>query len=120
MDNKHDNGLVNEAIKQGAIPDGYDPVNIDFFKFEKPGDSITGQLLTKTITRINGSQVGKYTVKVITDGKAHDVSFLGSVLLDEKLSRIAIGSNIFISYTGDEAAGGNTMKRFNVATKRSS
>ena len=116
------NAVVNEALKSGAIPEGYEPVEIDFFQFKEPGDFITGRLIVKGSTRISGAPVGKYTIQSIVDGKIKDVSFLGSVLLDEKMSRIANGSNIYVAFTGEEPIGnaGNKMKHFTVATKKSS
>jgi hypothetical protein len=113
--------LEKKAIMDGELPDGFEPIDIGFFQFQEPGDHITGRLVVKGNTRINGATVGKYTIQEIQDGKVKDVSFLGSVLLDEKLSRIPNGSNIFISYLGEIPTGdkGNKMKKFNVAVKKS-
>jgi len=122
MEPTNKNHLLNEAAKQGAVPDGFEPVDIEFFQFKEPGDSLTGRLVAKNTVRMSGGTVGKYTMQVISEGKVHDMSFLGSTLLDEKLSRVANGSNIYICYTGDESTGktGLAMKHFTVAVKKSS
>lgn len=114
--------LINEARKMGAVPEGFDPVDIEFYQFKEPGDTLTGRLVAKNTIRMSGGTVGKYTMQVISEGKVHDVSFLGSTLLDEKLSRVPNGSNIYICYTGDESTGktGLAMKHFTVAIKKSS
>jgi hypothetical protein len=112
------NPMVNEALKQGAVPDGYAPVAIDFVQFKKPGDTLTGRLIIKTNIRIRGTPVGKYTIQTITGGQVKDVSFLGSVHLDELLSRIPVGKDIKVTFTHEEPIeGGNVMKRFAVFTK---
>jgi hypothetical protein len=110
--------LTNEAIQQGAVPEGYKPVDIDFVQFKKPGDTLTGRLIVKTTMKIRNQTVGKYTMQIITNGLAKDVSFLGSVHLDELLSRIPVGKDIKVTFTHEEPIeGGNVMKRFKVFTK---
>lgn len=122
-DQSKNSPLVNEALKNGAVPDGFEPVeDIEFFQFKEIGDHITGRLIIKSTTRISGTPVGKYTVQVMENGMVKKVAFLGSMLLDEKLATIPNGSNIYVAFTSEEATGqaGNKMKHFTVATKKSS
>ncbi len=112
------NPLTNEAIKEGVVPEGYKPVDIDFVQFKKPGDTLTGRLIAKSTMKIKGQPVGKYTMQIINSGIVKDVSFIGSVHLDELLSRIPLGKDIKVTFTHEEPLeGGNVMKRFKVFTK---
>jgi len=109
--------LVNEAIKHGAVPDGYREVDILFFQFKKPGDSITGKLILKDRLELKTKQsVGKYTLLDTETGNRY--SFLGSIHLDELMSAVYVGQHIMVVYTNDEVLESNfTMKRFKVYTR---
>lgn len=109
--------VLNEALKDGGIPEGYAEVDVEFYRFENPGDKLQGILINKTQTTIKGgNRIGKYTIKK-QDGKK--VAFLGSVQLDEKMSNIGLGQDVWVQFTHKESLGdtGNEMKCFKVFVK---
>ena len=109
--------VLNEAIKGGAVPEGYDEIDIEFIKFSNPGDKVMGVLVgKKEITLSRGNRVGKYTVKI---GDNKKVSFLGSVQMDEKLQNVPLLANVWIEYTHSENVEGQTydMKFYKVFVK---
>jgi len=114
--NKNTGSLVNHAMQEGAIPEGYSPVDITFFRFEKPGDKLEGRLIGKTsIQPTKGGKCGKYTV---ADGQNKKFTFLGSVQLDDIMFNIGLGSQIMIVFTHKETLENlNEMKFFKVYTK---
>lgn len=109
--------LVNEAYKKGAVPDGYRELDIAFFQFKKPGDSISGKLTDKSIVTLkSGNEVGKYSIHNPEDGKRY--SFLGSVQLDDLMKSVTKGQSILVVYTNDEILENQfTMKRFKLFVK---
>lgn len=117
---KSDNGgshnpLVAEAMKQGAIPEGYREIEVDFFQFKKAGDMVTGQLVNKAQIQVKGGRVGKYTINKADNKK---VAFLGSVQLDELMSNVNIGARIQVVYVSDETLENkNVMKKFKLYVK---
>lgn len=111
--------LEGEAIRQGAVPDGWNEEQIDFFQFEKVGDEITGRLVGKIQTTIRGNRLGKYTLLVKTDTGSKKVAFLGSVDLDEKMANIGVGNYVKIVFLATEPTKENyEMRRFRVFWKR--
>lgn len=110
--------LANEAMKQGAVPVGYDEVVVDFFQFNSEGDNIAGRLVNKTQVQIRGNRVGKYTI-ITPENKR--VAFLGGVHLDELMSNVGLGREVMVQFTHREKTGqdnsGNEMKRFKVFVK---
>jgi len=111
--------LVNEAYKQGAVPDGYDEIDIFFFQFKTPGDSLSGKLTSKsTLTLKRGNEVGKYALLDTDSGRRY--SFLGSVQLDDLMTSVTIGQHIKVVYTSDEVLENQfTMKKYKVYVKTS-
>jgi hypothetical protein len=107
--------VMNEAIKQGGVPEGYAEVVVEFFQFKDEGDNIAGRLVGKTTTQIRGNRIGKYTV--MKDGKRF--AFLGGVHLDELMSNIGIGNEIWVQYTHKEKTSGEgfELKKFKVFSK---
>lgn len=107
--------LVNEAIKDGAIPEGYAEVVVEFFQFKNEGDQLEGRLVNKAQTQVRGNKIGKYTI--MKAGKR--IAFLGGVQLDELLANVPLGSEVFIQYTHKEktSESGNEIHRFKVFTK---
>src|SRR3990172_7854314 len=99
-----DHHMADQVVKMGGIPvpetDGWHTVNISWFTFKTPGDFLKGILQSKgeTIVGMNKSKVGKYYVK------AGDLvyGFIGSTQLDEALRRVAVGSEVLITYTNDQ------------------
>ena len=110
--------LEQEIIKQGGVPDGYDPINVEFFRFQKHGDKVVGVLLIKKPITITGSKSStfKYRVRLVN---GNEVSFLGNIQLDEKLSNVNPGREVYIEYISDMPIEGSTnqMKEFLVALK---
>lgn len=97
-------------------------VSSDFVKFGEPveGDDstfvsgISGILISKDSVQMQGKDVGKYKIEVEGGG---EVAFLGSVLLDDKLELIEIGTDILIEMTGlkkSTTAGHSPTKQFRV------
>jgi hypothetical protein len=110
--------LESEALKLGGVPEGWDEIDIEFYRFSKFGDKVVGVLLLKKpITMGKGNMTQKYHVR-LDDGKK--VSFLGSIQLDEKLSNVVPGTLVWIEYIGDIPVEGttNTMKQFKVFTRK--
>src|SRR4030042_402406 len=107
--------ILNEAIKQGGIPDGYYEISVEFFQFKTEGDKLEGRLIDKSHTRIRGNDIGKYNMIC----GVRRVVFLGGVHLDELLSSVPVGSEIFIQYTHKELTGDKSyeLKRFKVFVK---
>jgi len=107
--------VTNEAFKMGAVPDGYTEVQVDFFKFENEGDHIEGRLVNKTAVQVRGNRVGKYTMIC----GIRRVAFLGGVQLDELMTNVGIGHEVFIQYTHKEKTGEQDfeMKKFKVFVK---
>jgi hypothetical protein len=109
-------------MKQGAIPEGYKPVVVEFFRFQNAGDKLEGKLIIKTTITTNKNQDGKQTGKVgkysvlANDGKKY--SFLGSVILDELLSTVPLGSMVYIIYDYlEHPESGYDIKHFKVYFK---
>jgi hypothetical protein len=114
-DNK-ENPLVTEALKQGAVPEGYKEIDIEFFQFKTPGDKIEGRLLAKNNIQVKGVRVGKYTIQNLKDNKKY--AFLGSVQLDELMANISIGTQIMVVYIDEILLENlNKMKHFKVYAK---
>ena len=117
MTQEHASKLEQEILKQGGVPDGFESVDIEFFRFKEHGDKVTGILLNKKPFQMGkGNMTKKYYVKL---GNGREISFLGNTQLDEKLDRVAAGAVIFIEYIGDIPIEGSTtpMKDFKVAIK---
>lgn len=109
--------VLDEALKQGAEPTGWNEVKIEFIQFTTPGDSVMGRLTAKNFVTIRGNRVGKY--ELIKDN-VKTCTFLGSVHLDELLARVGVGREVFIQFTHIEKptdASGNELKRFKVLVK---
>jgi hypothetical protein len=108
--------LISAAMNQGAVPDGYKPIDEDWHEFKNVGDEIHGQLLQKDQVSIGGNRVGRYTI-MTPQGKR--TAFLGSFQLDSKLAQVKQLSNIIIRYIGVQktAKAGYEMKLFDVWVK---
>jgi hypothetical protein len=93
-----------QVVKMGGTPvpepAGWQTVNISWFTFKTPGDVLKGILQSKgeTFVGMNKSKVGKYYVKA--DNLIY--GFIGSTQLDEALRRVAVGSEVLITYTHDQ------------------
>lgn len=84
----------------------------DFSRFGKPGDSIEGKLLKVGQTKFRNGTAGKYTVELET---GEEVTFNGSVRLDDLMADVPINSFVRITYTGDTKTGSNfQMRNFDV------
>jgi hypothetical protein len=113
----NEHSLVGEALKQGAVPEGYKEVEVQFFHFKAANDCITGRLIEKDKQRAGNSIVGKYTV--ITENN-NRVSFMGSTQLDEKMRQVPVGNDIIVAYTHAEQSSDNTknpMKIYKVFSR---
>ena len=119
QDNNDDksNPLAAAAMEKGAVPDGYREVDIKFFQFKVPGDTLTGRLTAKsTITLKRGQEVGKYSLFNPENGSRF--TFLGSSHLDDLMKAVTIGQNIMVVYVNDEILENQfTMKKYKVYIK---
>lgn len=115
--NQGESALESAAKAAGAVPGGYQPVEIEQVKFENPGDNVEGRLTSKKTVVIRGNKVGKYTLNRKGDGK--QVTFLGGVQLDDLMDRIPLGSMVFVRFVEKEPTGteGYELKRFEVYSK---
>lgn len=110
-------GLMEEALKQGGVPEGFKEVEVDFYRFKTVGDFLTGKLISKAAVNVGpkGNRTGKYT---ILDSESKMISFLGSAELDEKMARIAIGATVLVQYIGSEnLEEGRELKHFRALVK---
>jgi hypothetical protein len=113
--NTSHNPVVAAAMKEGAVPEGYKEIDVEFFQFKTPGDNIEGRLISKNTIQIRGARIGKYTIHKSGDKK---LAFLGSVQLDELLANVALGSQIMVMYIAEEILENlNKMKRFKLYVK---
>jgi hypothetical protein len=89
-----------------------------FIKFEGPGDSVEGKLLSIEKIKTEGGTAPRFTVE------KHDyemVSFLGTHQLSVKLRSDDIGHFIYVVYAGESEVGaknGNKMREFKVAVSK--
>jgi len=87
----------------------------EIFKFETPGASLRGQLISIDSTEIDGKPTLRYIVK---DGEDERLfSFLGTVDLNTKIRSSDVGKIIEVRYERNDtqaAAGKHPMKRFKV------
>ncbi len=109
--------VLNDAIKnQGAVPEGYVEIQIEFFRFSNPGDFIAGRLLKKETQKVGNSLLGKYTIS--QDNTHKQMAFLGSVHLDEKMNGAKVGDEIWVQFTHEDGQpGANKMKYFKLFVK---
>ncbi len=91
--------VENQAKRMGAIPDGYQEIVVDWFKFEVPGDYIEGMLVGKTQVTVRSSRIGKYTL--MRDDKTK-VGFLGGAQLDDLMVSVQYGQSVFVQFVGEE------------------
>lgn len=90
----------------------------DLVKFDKPGVSIAGRLLSCSMIEIEKKHVIQYLITA--DGKKV-FKFLGTFDLAQKLGKSDVGSLVRIEYLGEDknvSRNGNSMKVFDVQTKR--
>lgn len=77
-------------------------------------EELAGILLEKDRMNMSGGPVGRYKIE---QENGEIVTFLGGVILDDKLSMIEIGTDIEIKYLGAEkssAAGHSPTKQYSV------
>ncbi|KKL24772.1 hypothetical protein LCGC14_2411980 [marine sediment metagenome] len=106
-DKKYTKEITTNFVKIGVRGEGDDDAQA--FVTE-----IAGILLEKDRMNMSGGPVGRYKIEQAND---EIVTFLGGVILDDKLSMIEIGSDILIKYTGAEkssAAGHSPTKQYAV------
>lgn len=114
--------LESEIIKHGGVPEGYEPIDVEFFRFHKHGDKVVGQLLLKKPITVTDYKTGnknvtqKYRVRR-DDGS--ETSFIGNIQLDDKMAYVNPGKYVYIEYINDVLVEGTTnqMKEFLVAVK---
>src|SRR4030042_27607 len=111
----NDNHAVErEILGMGGVPEGYTPIEVEFFQFKTPGEKLEGRLINKSIISVRNGRVGKYTLQRHEDGQPKKTAFLGSIQLDELMSNATIGSEIYVMYIAEEAIENSSfkMKRF--------
>lgn len=78
--------------------------------------SVQGVLLERGRMNMDGGPVGRYKIEQ-EDGTP--VTFLGSVILDDKMSLVDVGTDVFIGYAGSTKsakAGRSKTKQYDVFT----
>lgn len=90
----------------------FQPVQGDFFKFEKEGQILEGTLTLKETISINNNEIGKFT---LTDDVGGMKSFLGGASIDAILENIPEGTYIRLTYKGKERTNsGREVKIFTI------
>jgi len=85
------------------------------FKFEKKGDEIEGQYISKEQSANFNNEVYK-----IKDASGETFSVFGTVVLQSLMSSVKIGTNVRIVFTDvkkNEKKGQNDIKMFEVYTR---
>jgi hypothetical protein len=88
----------------------------ELFKFEKPGTTVSGKLISLSKVRVNNKDVMEY---MIADGEKR-FRLLGTFDLLQKLTRAHIGCEVRIMYRGENPEvekNGNKLKVFDVQFK---
>lgn len=78
--------------------------------------SVSGVLLERGRMNMSGGVVGRYKIEQEDDAP---VTFLGSVILDDKMSLVEVGTDVYVGYIGSEkssTAGHSRTKMFEVFT----
>lgn len=63
--------------------------------------SVAGVLLEKDRMNMSGGPVGKYKIEQ-NGGESDPVTFLGSTILDDKMGLVAVGTDVYVGYTGSK------------------
>jgi hypothetical protein len=95
-------------------------VNNDFIKFENPGDTVTGTIVTIRPHRFDDGSVAPQILLQLQDGTEKTLT-AGQVRLKALLAqeRPEAGERITITYTNEEKrSGGKTLKHFDVTVHR--
>ncbi len=105
---KYTKEISSDFVKIGVKPtDGSDEDSVYVSELEGVLESVDSIMM-------QGRPVGKY---LLTKEDGSQVAFLGSVILDDKLKLIEIGSDIRIEFVGSEkssTAGHSPTKQFRV------
>lgn len=94
-------------------------VSENFIKLDKPGDSVEGILRAVTPVQFRSKTpdgdptiVNRYTLeRQKDDGSSEMIAVLGSVGLDDKMSRILLNTEVFIRF---DSIGKNHFKNYTV------
>jgi hypothetical protein len=101
------------------VEKGWTPSNApDLWKWEKPGQLLTGVLLSLTRAEIDRKAVTQMLFQVSSE---HQVKCLQTYDLMQKIGRQHIGTEMRITYLGEDEnikRGDNAMKVFDVQYKR--
>ena len=87
----------------------------EIFRFDNPGDSLQGRLVTIETVDIGGKPTIRYVVHETDEDKIY--SFLGTVDLNIKIRQSDIGKVLEVRYLGRDTEaqeGRNPIKRFKV------
>lgn len=106
---KYTKEISSDFVKFGVKPtDGSDDDSVYVTELMGTLDAVESVIM-------QGKPVGKYKITNAETGNV--TAFLGSVLLDDKLSLVEIGTDILIEYTGSEKSatpGHSPTKQFKV------
>lgn len=101
------------------VEKGWTPSNApDLWKWEKPGQILTGLLLSITPAVIENKPVRQMLFQISAE---HQVKCLQTYDLMQKIGRQHVGSEMRITYLGEDETvkrGDNAMKVFDVQYKR--
>ncbi len=90
----------------------FQPIDADFFRFEKVGDKVEGTLVESRAMVIRGNDAMRYKLRL--DGGAM-VALHGSAEIDDKLTEVQNGQYVRITYTGETpTSGGFNVKQYKV------
>lgn len=98
------------------VPDGFSAVEATQVKFEKVGDSVKGELLSKE----TGGNYGN-PVYIIRDDEGKSRTVFSTVVLQTKMTDVNVGDEVYIVFTGTiptKKKGQQDTKDFTVAVKR--
>lgn len=100
--------------KQKEIDQNYEEIeDADFFKFEKIGDSIEGNLID-----IGTSEQYHFGLYTLEKADTSTVRFHGSAQLDGKMKSVKLGDSIKVEFYDIEKRAKGNMKLFRVMRKR--
>ena len=97
--------MVNESRRKKRL-------SYPVFKFEKPGDTLTGKIVERAEIEFDGRVRGRYVV--VTENGEHFTVF-GTAQLDDAFSRTDDDTILDVVYTGvEESASGFPVKQFEI------
>lgn len=104
-------------MEHHSVGDEWQNVEPEVFKFEKPGESLSGKLIKK---EEENSKFGNLKAFIRTTYNQTYIIFCQTVL-EQRLSLVDVGEEIMIVYEGEDkenAKQGNPLKVFSVYRKR--